>query len=233
VRHEVFYFFPHTVEGNFLHIQSDASYLSRTKSRSVAGGILYCDNIIATAIADAKAHAALRKDTPTKARPPLPAKINGAILAISHIIPGVPISATEAEYATAYICCKEGLYCRSILTALKYPQPPTNIFCDNECAIGIANDTKRPRKSKCMVMQYDWLRKQIHTGDFTMAWFKGTDNIADFFNKALPVIRHQELKPFLVCNYSNPYNPALSKRARRTQLYVITLSNSLQSERVC
>jgi hypothetical protein len=77
----------------------------------------------------------------------------------------------------------------------------------------------RPRKSKCMAMQYDWLREQIRSGDFTMEWFKGTDNIADFFTKALPVHRHQELKPFLVCAHPNPQNPALSKRARRAQLY--------------
>ncbi|KAJ1415354.1 hypothetical protein B484DRAFT_303230, partial [Ochromonadaceae sp. CCMP2298] len=89
-----------------LHIQSDASFLSRTKSRSVAGGILYSG----------------------KPLPPLPAKINGAILAISRIIPGVPTSATEAEYAAAYISCKEGVYCRNILTALGYPQPTTHIF---------------------------------------------------------------------------------------------------------
>jgi hypothetical protein len=39
-----------------LHIQSDASFLSRTKSRSVAGGILYCDNANATTLADARAY---------------------------------------------------------------------------------------------------------------------------------------------------------------------------------
>ncbi|KAJ1410921.1 hypothetical protein B484DRAFT_336208, partial [Ochromonadaceae sp. CCMP2298] len=82
-----------------LHIQSDASFLSRTKSRSVAGGIFYCDNANSTKLADANIHAELRTDKEGKPLPPLPAKINGAILAISRIIPGVPTSATEAEYA--------------------------------------------------------------------------------------------------------------------------------------
>jgi hypothetical protein len=48
----------------------------------------------------------------------------------------------------------------------------TTILCDNACAVSIANDTMRPRMSKCMAMQYDWLREQIRSGDFTMKWFK-------------------------------------------------------------
>jgi hypothetical protein len=88
-----------------------------------------------------------------------------------------------------------------------------------------------------MAMQYDWLREQICSGEFTMAWFKGTDNIADFFTKALPVHQHQVLKRFLVRNGPNPNNPALSKRARRAQIYYTIRHNrylvSLQSERVC
>jgi hypothetical protein len=75
-----------------LHIQTDASFLSRSNSRSVAGGILYCDNAV-----------------------PLQHSINGAILTI---IGGIPTSAIEAEYAAAYMSAKEGFYCRHILEAL-------------------------------------------------------------------------------------------------------------------
>jgi hypothetical protein len=110
-----------------LHIQSDASFLSRSKSRSVAGGILYCDNADATASADKQAAAATDTSAPTTPALhkdkciTLPFPINGAIITLSRIIPGVPTSATEAEYAAAYISCKEGVYCRNILIALGYP----------------------------------------------------------------------------------------------------------------
>jgi hypothetical protein len=205
-----------------LHIQTDASFLSRSNSRSVAGGILYCG----------------------KASPNLHS-INGAILTISKIIGGIPTSATEAKYAAAYMSAKEGVYCRTILEALGYPQPSTLILCDNECAVGLANNTIKPRKSRSMAMQYHWLRHQVAAGVFRIRWLKGTDNIADYFTKALPVHRHQERKRFLVYSPPNPDNPSLPRStqraaahyARRTctaNIYDIPIfQNFLHSERVC
>ena len=57
-----------------LYGQSDASYLSRSNARSVAGGIFYLGN----------------RNAPTQ--------VNGAIVPYSSIIPVVVSSAAEAEY---------------------------------------------------------------------------------------------------------------------------------------
>ena len=103
-----------------LHIQSDASYLSRPEARSVAGGIFYVGN----------------HDEPTK--------INGAIHATSSIIPAVVASVAEAEYAELFHNGQEGASLRHILNALGYPQHATVILCDNKCAHGIATDTIKP-----------------------------------------------------------------------------------------
>lgn len=178
-----------------LYIQSDASYLSRSNARSVAGGLLYCSN---------------NDDTET---------INGAILAVSCIIPTVCSAVSEAEYAACFINAQHGVWLRTILQALGYKQPVTQLLCDNRCAVGIANDNIKVKRSKAIDMRYHWVRDRIRQGIFNVYWRKGTDNLADFFTKALAVYRHQDLKPLLVHSPLQPDNPSLPNRARRSQEY--------------
>jgi hypothetical protein len=113
-----------------LHIQSDASYLSRPQSRSVAGGIFYLGN----------------SNSPTA--------VNGAIHAISSIIPAVVASAGEAEYAALFMNGQEGEWLRQILHNVGHPQPTTLIMCDNQCAVGIATDTVKPKRTKSIDMRF-------------------------------------------------------------------------------
>ena len=138
-----------------LHIQSDASYLSRPEARSVAGGIFYVGN----------------HDQPTT--------INGAIHAISSIIPAVVASVAEAEYAALFLNGQEGASLRHILNALGYPQPATVILCDNKCAHGIATDTIKPKRTKGVDMKFHWIRDRIRQGQFQVMWRKGVDNLAE------------------------------------------------------
>ena len=157
-----------------LHIQSDASYLSRHGARSVAGGIFYVGNI----------------DQPTL--------INGAIHAISSIIPAVVASVAEAEYAALFLNGQEAVSLRDSLTALGYPQPATAILCNNKCAQGIATDTVKPKRTKSVDMKFHWIRDRIRQGQFLVMWRKGADNLADFFTKLLPVHQHHRFMPLLV-----------------------------------
>ena len=83
-----------------LAVHSDASYLSKPKARSWAGG-----------------HFFLSSDTPI---PPN----NGAVLNIAHIIKHVMSSATEAELAGLYIMAREAVYIRIILEEMGHKQPP-------------------------------------------------------------------------------------------------------------
>jgi hypothetical protein len=85
--------------------------LSRSKARSVAGGIAY--------FGDA-------------ANPTIE---NGMIHAISSIIDVVVASAGEAEYGSAFICAQRGVWLRTIAIALGHAQPATPILCDNAFAI--------------------------------------------------------------------------------------------------
>ena len=129
-----------------LYIQSDASYLSRPGARSVAGGIFYVGN----------------KDQPTV--------INGAIHAISSIIPAVVASVAEAEYAALFRNGQEAASIRNTLTALGYAQPATVILCDNKCAVGIATDTVKPKRTKSIDMKFHWIRDRIRRGHFLVNW---------------------------------------------------------------
>ena len=157
-----------------LHIQSGASYLSRHNSRSVAGAIFYLGNA----------------DQPTH--------INGCVHALSSIIPAVVDSVAEAEYAALFQAGQEGTWLRSILASLGYPQPPTHILCDNKCAVGIALDTIKPKRTKSIDMRYHWIRDRIQQGQYIVTWRKGVHNLADFFTKPLPVHLHRSLMPLLV-----------------------------------
>jgi hypothetical protein len=100
-----------------LQIHSDASYLSETKSRSRAGAFMF-----------------LGKLKPNQ-RP------NAPNTYLSTIISTVVDSATAAEYAALFIAAQVATSLRLTLADLGYSQKPTTIICDNECAVGIANDS--------------------------------------------------------------------------------------------
>ena len=174
-----------------LHIQSDASYLSRPGSRSVAGAIFYLANA------------------------QQPTQINGCVNAFSSIIPSVVSSVAEAEYAALFQAGQEGVCLRNILSSLGYPQPPTIILCDNKCAVGIALDTIKPKRTKSIDMRYHWIRDRIQQQQFIVAWRKGADNLADFFIKPLPIHANQSLMPLLVHTPPAFFSPHLSSSAAR------------------
>ena len=69
-----------------------------------------------------------------------------------------------------------------------YPQQQIQIKCDNKCAVEIANDDVKQKRSKAIDMRYHWIRDQVNQ-------HKGETNLADFFTKAHPTkhlvaIRH-------------------------------------------
>ena len=71
-----------------------------------------------------------------------------------------------------------------------YPDLPVTIYTDNACAVQIANDDLKPRRTKALDMRYHWTRDQVKQRKLIIKWIKGDDNIADFFTKALPTHLH-------------------------------------------
>ena len=133
------------------------------------------------------------------------------MLAISSLIDVVVASAAECEYAALFIAGQEGEGLRTILQELGYPQGRTLIYCDNKCAVGLANDAVKIKRSKSVDMRFHWIRDRVRQQHFQVQWRKGANNLADFFTKPLPVHVHRSLLPLLVVR-GKPMAPP-----RRTQ----------------
>jgi hypothetical protein len=151
---------------------SDASYLSRPRAGSVAGG-----------------HSILGDNDDN-------APLNHPISAHSTRIPVVCSFVAEAEYAALFAAARIATNERQILHDMGHPQPPTPLYCDNEVAIGLATDTINLKLSKSLDMRFHWLRDRVRQGHFRLIFVPGLKNAADFFTKALPVARHRTLAPF-------------------------------------
>jgi hypothetical protein len=186
-----------------LHIKSDASYLSRSKSRSVGGGVHYLG---------------WKND---------PDRVNGPIHTTSFIIPVVCQAVSEAEYAACFYNAQIGAGLRIVLAELEFPQPATPLESDNTCAVGLANQTVAPRKSKSIDMRFHWIQDRVSQKQFEVYWRPGKDNLADFFTKPLPVHVHQEIMDKLirrnhVCNsvtlrkFKRSYNYWIKKLAKES-----------------
>ena len=181
-----------------LHTQSDAAYCTRSRGRSVAGGIAYLGN------AD-------------------PTEINGPILVYSTVIQNVMASIGEAEYAAAFYTAQMAAGLRKTLSDLGYPQPPTYILVDNKIAYGIASNTIEPKRTKSIDMQFHWLRDRVQLQEYIVIWRKGMYNLADFFTKPLSVKDHQSVMHLLVRVPSS--SPALhTRRAFRAQRWRKTIA---------
>ena len=170
---------------------SDGSYLGDSKSRSRQGGIHFLGN----------------RDEPDA--------INGSVECISSLIRVIVASAAECEYGALYenAVTAEGL--RVILHNLGYPQKATNIYCDNSCAVGLANDTVKEKRTKAIDKDFHWVRCRVRQGHFTVQYKKGKENLADIFTKIFPAKEHQRVAPSLV-RYARKPRGSDCARTRRT-----------------
>ena len=178
-----------------LHVQSDASYLSRNNARSVAGAIFYIGNINK------------------------PEFINGSVHALSTIIPAVVASAAEAEYAALFMAVRDAVDIRNILSDLGYPQPPTSLLCDNACAVGLATNRVRQRRSESIDIRFHWIRDRIQQNQSKVHRQKGALNLADFFTKISTVTAHKATIQLSVKSGLSPTTLFQKRHILRTQSY--------------
>jgi hypothetical protein len=94
------------------------------------------------------------------------------------------------EYAAAFGGGQVLVELTLTLTNLGHPQQsPPLLFVDNECAIGLATSSVRPKKSKSIDMGLDWIRERAGQNFFRLVFLPGLINPADFFTKSLLVYR--------------------------------------------
>jgi hypothetical protein len=112
----------------FLHV--DVSYLSPSHARSALDGYFSLGN------ENQLLH------------------INDAMHVFSSITPCIVSSAGEAKYAALFAGTQHAASLQTILSHLGYPQSPTIVMCDNTCAIGIATDSIKQKRSKAIDMRF-------------------------------------------------------------------------------
>ena len=149
-----------------LSAHSDAAYMKASKARSCAGADIM-----------------LSEDASIP-------KYNGPVLTIAQIIKCVMSSAAEAELAGLYICAKDLVPLCQSLIEMGWPQPQSPTQCKKSTAIGVANETIIPRKTKSMDMQFHWIRCRDAQGQFRYFWAPGRDSLGNYSTKNHPPIYH-------------------------------------------
>jgi hypothetical protein len=147
---------------------SDGSHLSAPGARGVLGGIGFMGN---------------DDDDFT---------IYGMIYAFSRNTDCVTASTSETEYAAMYSNGQELHHSRDTLEFLGWNQAATTIVCDNECAMNLANNTIKIKRSKSVDTRFHWIRDRVKQGMFSIKWAPGHVNLADFFTKVIPSKEHQQ-----------------------------------------
>jgi hypothetical protein len=154
-----------------LAVHSNASYLSKPKARSQAGGYFF-----------------LSRNTTD---PPN----NGAFLNIAHIIKNIMSSATEAELVSLlYIMAHKTIYIRIILEELGHVQPPTPLKTDNAMADGVINGKVQPKQTKAMDMRFHCLCNWECQQQFRIYWRPGRLNYANHWTKHYPETHHRNMR---------------------------------------
>jgi hypothetical protein len=123
---------------------------------------------------------------------------NGSIECISVIIDVVLASIGEAEYAALFKVAQTCENIRSICEDMGYKQIPTEIICDNKCAVSIANDGCKLKRLKAIDMRFHWVRDRVRANHFIITWKPGVANLADFFTKPLAVYKHLVIKKLFI-----------------------------------
>jgi hypothetical protein len=93
------------------------------------------------------------------------------------------------------------------------------LLTDNACAVSLATNSCKIKRTKSIDMRFHWIRDRVQRGEFTVHWRKGVYNLADFFTKPLPVHHHQRLMPLLIRTPPGVNNTFHTSRMRRLNTF--------------
>lgn len=127
-------------------------------------------------------------------------RLNGMIDTLCKLIDVVPASVAEAELASTFYNMKMAAETRLTLEDFGFPQPPTPVECDNQCAVGIANQSVKLKRSRAMDVRFHWVADRVKQGQFVIVWKKGSQNLADYFTKIHPPAHHRAQRSKFVCD---------------------------------
>jgi len=90
---------------------------------------------------------------------------------------------------------QDGAMLCTMLSKLCHPQPMTSIQTNNEVADGIINDCVKQWWSKAIDMCFYWVCDHVWQGQFRIHWKKGSENLAHYFTKHHPPMHHEWMCP--------------------------------------
>lgn len=97
------------------------------------------------------------------------------------------LSSTEAEYMAITHALQEGIWLKSLFTALHVSlRLPIILYVDNTEAISLSKEPKNHGHFKHIDIRYHFIREYIENGVVLPNWFSSHRNIADILTKALP-----------------------------------------------
>ena len=105
--------------------------------------------------------------------------------------PTVATSTAHAEYIALYEASTETSCLRTLLAQVKIPQAKATIIKeDNQTAIRLAEDDASHKRTKHIDVKYHYSKELQDLGETKIEYVPSSENIADFFTKALPHDQH-------------------------------------------
>lgn len=160
-------FYPTTLQ---LQLHSDESYLSENNAKSLSSGCFFLKPLTPY----------LPKSSPFHVD--------------STILRSVVTSATESELYSIYHKRKIAYYFLNILLHLHHNQHPITITTDRKTSHGFINKSIKPKKSKSLHMNFQWLQQEVDISHLITEWKEGSTNIADYFRKHHLATHHNKNK---------------------------------------
>jgi hypothetical protein len=166
-----------------LNIQSDTSYLSEPKAKSIIVGYFYLGY---------------------KTIPPKKPLSNGPLFCYTTLLKHVLSSVAEAEFGALFVNAKQGTVTRKTLSEMGHKQDATELKTDNTKADGIINNTVQKKLSKVMDMIFYWVKDRAEQDQFNVGWAHGDTNMGDYFTKHHSPAHHKRTIPYYLHEKHSP-----------------------------
>jgi hypothetical protein len=114
---------------------------------------------------------------------------------ISKLKKVVALSTTEAEYVVVTEASKEMIWLQRFMEELGKKQENNRLYCDNESAIHLANNSTFHLKTKHIQLRYHFIRSILEDGHLKLEKIHTSQNPADMLTKG---VTKEKLSSYLV-----------------------------------
>jgi hypothetical protein len=104
-------------------------------------------------------------------------------------------SSTEAEYKALANATAEMMWVQKLLTELGIPHPrAARLWCDNLGAKYLSENPVFHARTKHIEIDFHFVRERVAQGLLDIRFINSSDQVADGFTKALPVVKLLEFR---------------------------------------